>query len=78
MGIEKEHKEFVMKIAKWVSVIAAGLMLSGALVGTAGAQDATATSTPATPQSDGVNLTIYNQGTALIQDRRTLDRKSVV
>ncbi|MCA0455242.1 MAG: DUF4139 domain-containing protein [Chloroflexi bacterium] len=47
------------------------------------AQDATPTAasidptavllTPATPQPDGVNLTIYNQGTALVQDRRTFD-----
>ena len=35
-----------MKIAKWVSVAAAGLMLSAMLVGTVGAQDATATPTP--------------------------------
>ncbi|MBI1279894.1 MAG: hypothetical protein GC179_17335 [Anaerolineaceae bacterium] len=34
------------------------------------------TPTPAAPQSDGVNLTIYNQGTALIQDRRTFTLKS--
>ncbi len=66
-----------MKKAKWVSVVAAGLMLTGMVVGTAGAQDATATPTPVVlpatdvPQSDGVNLTIYNQGTALVQDRRT-------
>jgi hypothetical protein len=32
--------------------------------------------TPAVPQSDGVNLTIYNQGTALVQDRRTFALKS--
>jgi hypothetical protein len=32
----------------------------------AGAQEAT-------PQSDGVSLTIYNQGTALVQDQRTFD-----
>src|SRR3982750_3881321 len=30
---------------------------------------------PAVPQSDGVNLTIYNQGTALVQDRRTFTLK---
>ena len=35
-----------------------------------------ATPTPAAPQSDGVNLTIYNQGTALVQDRRTFRLKS--
>ncbi|MEP6988262.1 MAG: DUF4139 domain-containing protein, partial [Chloroflexota bacterium] len=34
-----------------------------------------ATPTPAVPQSDGVNLTIYNQGTALVQDRRTFSLK---
>jgi len=34
------------------------------------------TPTPAVPQSDGVNLTIYNQGTALVQDRRTFTLKS--
>ncbi len=71
-----------MKIAKWVSVLAAGVMLTGMVVGTAGAQEATPTPTPATlpttaaPQSDGVNLTIYNQGTALVQDRRTFTLKS--
>lgn len=47
------------------------------------AQDATPTAAvidptteplvPSTPQPDGVNLTIYNQGTALVQDRRTFD-----
>ncbi len=76
-----------MKIAKWISVLAAGVMISGMVVGTAGAQDATPTPTPATlptvattaaPQSDGVNLTIYNQGTALVQDRRTFTLKSGV
>ena len=34
-----------------------------------------ATPTPPVPQSDGVNLTIYNQGTALVQDRRTFTFK---
>ena len=34
-----------------------------------------ATPTPPVPQSDGVNLTIYNQGTALVQDRRTFTLK---
>ncbi len=34
------------------------------------------TPTPVVPQSDGVNLTIYNQGTALVQDRRTFALKS--
>ena len=62
-----------MKMNKWVGVIAASVMLTGVLVGTAGAQDATATPTPSAPQSDGVNLTIYNQGTALVQDRRTFN-----
>src|SRR5687768_17219167 len=28
---------------------------------------------PGTPQQDGVSLTVYNQGTALVQDRRTFD-----
>ena len=36
------------------------------------------TPAPVVPQSDGVNLTIYNQGTALIQDRRTFKLKSGV
>jgi len=73
-----------MKIAKWISVLAAGVMLTGMVMGTTGAQDATPTPTPATlpttaaPQSDGVNLTIYNQGTALVQDRRTFTLKSGV
>ena len=35
-----------------------------------------ATPMPPVPQSDGVNLTIYNQGTALVQDRRTFTLKS--
>jgi hypothetical protein len=65
-----------MKIAKWMSIAAAGLMLTGAVIGNVGAQDATPT--PATPQSDGVNLTIYNQGTALVQDRRTFNLQSGV
>jgi len=58
-----------MKIAKLLSVGIASVMLMGVLVGTAGAQEATAAS--GAPQTDGVNLTIYNQGTALVQDRRT-------
>jgi hypothetical protein len=39
------------------------------LVSPAGAQN---------PTSDGVSLTIYNQGTALVQDRRTFDLKQGV
>lgn len=58
-----------MKRFKRVTVLLAGVMLAAMVVGTAGAQEATAE--PAVPQSDGVNLTIYNQGTALVQDRRT-------
>jgi hypothetical protein len=46
--------------------IAAALMLALTAVSFVGAQDATATA-----PSDGVNVTIYNQGTALVQDRRT-------
>lgn len=61
-----------MKIIKWISVVASGVMLAGMLVGTAGAQDTSGS------QSDGVNLTIYNQGTALIQDRRTFTLKQGV
>ncbi len=67
-----------MKIAKWMRIAAAGLMLTGAVIGQVGAQDATPTPTPAAPQSDGVNLTIYNQGTALVQDRRTFNLQSGV
>ncbi len=37
---------------------------------------AEATEAPAQPLSDGVSLAIYNQGTALVQDRRTFDFKS--
>ncbi|MEZ4672061.1 MAG: hypothetical protein R3E39_29500 [Anaerolineae bacterium] len=42
------------------------VLLAGMSISTTGAQDAA-------PQPDGVNLTIYNQGTALVQDRRTFD-----
>ncbi|MBN8618886.1 MAG: DUF4139 domain-containing protein [Anaerolineae bacterium] len=52
-------------------VIAVGLMLAATTTNwlPAAAQD-----TPAQPpQEDGVSLTIYNQGTALVQDRRTFE-----
>jgi hypothetical protein len=76
-----------------VSLLAVAAMLSVASqrASVMNAQDATLTPTqtltattipatpmPTVPQSDGVNLTIYNQGTALIQDRRTFNLKSGV
>ena len=73
-----------------VAVIVAAVALSvlGQRAAVTEAQDATstpttvptptmipATPTPAVPLSDGVNLTIYNVGTALVQDRRTFTLK---
>src|SRR5689334_5225743 len=73
-----------------VAVIVAAVALSvlGQRAAVTEAQDATstpttpptptvipATPTPAAPLSDGVNLTIYNVGTALVQDRRTFTLK---
>ncbi len=63
-----------MRTTKWMTGLAAGVLLAGMVMGTARAQDTT--TEPAAPQSDGVNLTIYNQGTALVQDRRTFGLKS--
>jgi hypothetical protein len=44
-------------------------VIGGLMVSSVGAQDAGTT-------SDGVSLTIYNQGTALVQDKRTFDLQS--
>jgi len=78
----------VTALAAVITISAIGLKGS-----VTGAQDATATMTattqpatptvaatplPPVPQSDGVNLTIYNQGTALVQDRRTFTLKQGV
>ncbi len=74
----------IMIMAGFVSIVVLGsLSLTHTVTD---AQDVTATPTiqatattpptPLPPQADGVNLTIYNQGTALIQDRRTFGLKS--
>ncbi len=52
---------------RWIA--AAALLLTVLVIFPAGAQDSA---------SDGVSLTIYNQGTALVQDRRTFDLKQGV
>ncbi|MEZ4672064.1 MAG: DUF4139 domain-containing protein [Anaerolineae bacterium] len=51
-----------------LSVVLAAVMLM-----TLGMTFAAPAQQDAAPQADGVNLTIYNQGTALVQDRRTFD-----
>lgn len=56
-----------MKKAFW-TVLTSALLLA-ALALPVGAQE---------PASDGVSLTIYNQGTALVQDRRTFELQSGV
>lgn len=53
---------------KIASVLITLGLLGAIMVTGASAQDATETPTP---QRDGVSLAIYNQGTALVQDRRT-------
>lgn len=59
---------------KYIGILLAGAALTlGLMVGTASAQDATP---QAQPKSDGVALAIYNQGTALVQDRRTFSFKA--
>ncbi|MBC6957267.1 MAG: hypothetical protein IT298_07715 [Chloroflexi bacterium] len=42
------------------------LLLAGLAFGSVNAQD-----TPSDPTADGVSITVYNQGTALVRDRRT-------
>ncbi len=75
----------ILMVTALVAVISLGVV--GQRASVMNAEDATltptanVTSVPATPkplvpQSDGVNLTIYNQGTALVQDRRTFALKS--
>jgi hypothetical protein len=54
---------------KKFSLVLTSLFLMALTVGAVGAQEATAN--PETPARDGVSLAIYNQGTALVQDRRT-------
>src|SRR5262249_27427723 len=56
-------EEWVMK-KRLIGLAAAALLLTVLVIFPAGAQDS---------NSDGVSLTIYNQGTALVQDRRTFD-----
>ena len=48
------------------TLLTALTVIGGLMVSSVGAQD----------ESDGVSLTIYNQGTALVQDRRTFDLQS--
>ncbi len=42
------------------------MLLAGLAFGGVQAQDA-----PPDPTADGVSITVYNQGTALVRDRRT-------
>src|SRR5690348_2305525 len=51
-----------------LTLLAVLTVIGGLMVSSVGAQDAST--------SDGVSLTIYNQGTALVQDRRTFDLQS--
>lgn len=51
------------------TLIASIALIFGLMVAGASAQEAT--EAPAQPLSDGVALAVYNQGTALVQDRRT-------
>ncbi len=56
-------------------VLAGFVLVFGLMVGSISAQDGSATDVPGSEgdsmQRDGVSLAIYNQGTALVQDRRT-------
>lgn len=54
-----------MEVRKWFTALMLGstLLLGAAVIN---AQDG-----PATPPRDGVSLTVYNSGSALVQDRRT-------
>ncbi len=52
-------------------VLASATLVAGLMVAGVSAQDSTAQPGDNTLQSDGVSLAIYNQGTALVQDRRT-------
>ena len=54
---------------KFSIVLASVVFVLALTVGVVGAQEAT--EAPETPVRDGVALAIYNQGTALVQDRRT-------
>src|SRR5690349_14428734 len=54
---------------KQIGIVVAGVALMlGLMVAGVSAQEATET-----PERDGVSLAIYNQGTALVQDRRTFN-----
>ncbi len=72
----------ILMVTAFVAVSALGIVSQRTPI--LNAQDATqtpgvqvaSTPLPIEPQADGVNLTIYNQGTALIQDRRTFALKS--
>src|SRR5262245_40323519 len=65
-----------------IASIALSLGLFGVMVWIATVAIAPSSAQDATPApntaSDGVSLTIYNQGTALVQDQRTFDLKQGV
>ncbi len=66
---------------KLATVLTSAALIFGLMVTGASAQDATPEATPfvsdQAPQRDGVSLAIYNVGTALVQDRRTLPCRCV-
>jgi len=59
-----------MRKAALITTLAALVVIGALAVSVTGAQEA---SQGAEVSSDGVSLTIYNQGTALVQDRRTFN-----
>ena len=56
---------------KLATVLTSAALIFGLMVAGVSAQDATPVVSDQAPQRDGVSLAIYNQGTALVQDRRT-------
>src|SRR5690606_20057394 len=68
--LECRRKRTMRKIAIPILAISLVLMLA---VGSLSAQDAAPEAEGEAMQRDGVSLAIYNQGTALVQDRRTFD-----
>src|SRR5690348_2970892 len=77
---KKVHGGMTMKKIAYgftLAVLAVGMLALVSIRGQAQAQTpTTAPTTDNQTQSDGVSLTIYNEGTALVQDRRTFDLKA--
>lgn len=63
---------------RWITLVSGGLLAATALIGLTGTSTAQTDPLPVVPGGarEQVSVTVYNQGTALIQDRRTFDLPS--